>query len=62
MNKSSQAITAAEMEERLGAQMTAAARRVRLARHRFETDLRTGAICAALEQIGRVHELRGVFP
>jgi glutamate dehydrogenase (NAD(P)+) len=62
MNKSSQALTAAEMEERLGAQMTGAARRVRLARHRFETDLRTGAICAALEQIGRVHELRGVFP
>jgi hypothetical protein len=50
------------MEERLGLQMTEAARRVRLARHRFETDLRSAAIGSALEQISRVHQLRGVFP
>jgi len=62
MNKSSQQITATEMEQRLGQQMTDAARRVRLARHRFESDLRTAAICSALEQISRVHQLRGVFP
>jgi glutamate dehydrogenase (NAD(P)+) len=42
--------------------MILAARRTRLARHRFECDLRTAALCAAVEQIGRVHELRGVFP
>jgi hypothetical protein len=35
---------------------------VRLARHRFETDLRSAAIGSALEQISRVHQLRGVFP
>lgn len=62
LNKSSRQITATEMEERLGQQMTDAARRVRLARHRFESDLRTAAICSALEQISRVHLLRGVFP
>ena len=62
LNKSSTQITAAEMEERLGEQMTDAARRVRLARRRFESDLRTAAICSALEQISRVHQLRGVFP
>jgi glutamate dehydrogenase (NAD(P)+) len=62
MNKSSHQLTAAEMEERLGLQMSEAARRVRLARHRLETDLRSAAIGSALEQISRVHQLRGVFP
>ena len=62
MNKSSQQLTTADMEDRLGQQMTDAARRVRVARHRFESDLRSAAIGAALEQISRVHQLRGVFP
>ncbi len=62
MNKSSQTMTATEAEERLGQHMSDAARRVRIARHRFESDLRTAAICTALEQIERVHSLRGVFP
>ena len=62
LNKSSMQITATEMEERLGQHMTEAARRVRLARHRLESDLRTAAIGSALEQISRVHQLRGVFP
>jgi glutamate dehydrogenase (NAD(P)+) len=62
MNKGSQIWTTTEVEERLSQQMILAARRVRLARHRFECDLRTAALCAAIENIGRVHELRGVFP
>jgi glutamate dehydrogenase (NAD(P)+) len=62
LNKSSGQITATEMEERLGQHMTDAARRVRLARHRLESDLRTASIGSALEQISRVHQLRGVFP
>ena len=62
MNKGSQIWSATEVEERLSQQMILAARRTRLARHRFECDLRTAALCAAVEQIGRVHELRGVFP
>jgi hypothetical protein len=35
---------------------------VKLARHRYECDLRTAAMCAALEQIGRVYEVRGIWP
>jgi glutamate dehydrogenase (NAD(P)+) len=37
-------------------------RRVRAARTRHECDLRTAAYCAALERIGKIYELRGVFP
>jgi hypothetical protein len=42
--------------------MTLAARRVRVARTRYECDLRTAALCASLERIGKIYELRGVFP
>jgi hypothetical protein len=42
--------------------MSFAARRVRLARIKYECDWRTAALAAALEQISRVYELRGVFP
>ncbi len=38
------------------------ARRMRAARERFDTDWRTAAYAAAMEHIGRVYELRGVFP
>ena len=43
-------------------QMTLATRRVRVARARYECDLRTAALCAGLERLGRIYELRGVFP
>lgn len=43
-------------------QVTLAARRVRVARARYECDARTAALCASLERIGKVYELRGVFP
>lgn len=43
-------------------QMTLAARRVRVARARYECDLRTAATCSALERIGKIYEIRGVFP
>ncbi|MFM7050830.1 MAG: Glu/Leu/Phe/Val family dehydrogenase [Planctomycetota bacterium] len=43
-------------------QVTLAARRVRVARARYECDMRTAALCASLERIGKVYELRGVFP
>ena len=46
----------------VGGRMVAAARRVKLARHRYECDLRTAAACAALEQIARVYEVRGIWP
>ena len=42
--------------------MVMAARRVKLARHKYECDMRTASFCAAIEQIGKVYDLRGVFP
>jgi glutamate dehydrogenase (NAD(P)+) len=42
--------------------MMLALRRVRAARARYECDLRMAAYCAALERIGKIYELRGVFP
>lgn len=42
--------------------MFAAAQRTKLASHRYECDLRTAAYLAALENIGKVYRLRGIFP
>jgi len=39
-----------------------ATRRVKLARIEHECDMRTASYCAALEQIGKVYDLSGVFP
>ena len=61
-NKSSVYWTAEEVDDRLNQHMVMAARRTKLARHKYECDMRTAAYCAALEQIGKVYELRGVFP
>jgi glutamate dehydrogenase (NAD(P)+) len=51
-----------EVDEELRRAMTLAARRVKLARIRYECDWRTAALCASCERLGRVYELRGVFP
>ncbi len=51
-----------EVDAHIRRQMTLAARRVCVARMRYECDLRTAAICASLERIGKIYELRGVFP
>jgi glutamate dehydrogenase (NAD(P)+) len=61
-NKSSVYWTDDEVDERLNTHMVLAARRVTLARVKYESDMRTAAYCAALEQIGKVYDLRGVFP
>lgn len=61
-NRTSVAWTAAQVRESLAETMVAAARRVKLARHRYECDWRTAASCAALEQLARVYELRGIWP
>jgi glutamate dehydrogenase (NAD(P)+) len=42
--------------------MVMAARRTKLALHKYECDMRTAAYCAAIEQIGKVYDLRGVCP
>ncbi|MSR41043.1 MAG: Glu/Leu/Phe/Val dehydrogenase [Phycisphaerales bacterium] len=51
-----------EVEEHVLRQALLAARRVRVSRMKHECDWRVAAQCAALERIGRVYELRGVFP
>ncbi len=61
-NRSATSWTATEVSESLAETMVAAARRVKLARHRYECDLRTAANCAALEQIARIYDLRGIWP
>jgi glutamate dehydrogenase (NAD(P)+) len=61
-NKSSVYWTAEEVDAKLNNHMVMAARRTKLARHKYECDMRTAAYCAAIEQIGKVYDLRGVFP
>jgi glutamate dehydrogenase (NAD(P)+) len=61
-NKSCVYWTAEEVDTKLNKHMVMAARRTKLARHKYECDMRTAAYCAAIEQIGKVYDLRGVFP
>jgi glutamate dehydrogenase (NAD(P)+) len=61
-NKSSLYWSAEEVDERLRKHMVLAARRVKLARVKYECDSRTASYCAALEQIAKVYDQRGVFP
>jgi len=50
------------VDDHIRKRLSLAVRRVRVARARHECDLRTAAYCAALERIGKIYELRGVFP
>ncbi len=50
------------VDEELNRHMVLAARRTQLAKHRYDTDMRTAAYIAALEQIASVYQLRGIFP
>lgn len=61
-NRLSTTWSAEDVEEELARSMTLAARRVKLARIRYECDWRAAALCAACERIGKVYDLRGVFP
>ena len=54
--------TTAQFDKEIEQAMVLATRRMKLARMRFECDWRTAAYAAALEHLGRVYELRGVFP
>ena len=54
--------TTAQFDKEIEQSMVLATRRMKLARMRFECDWRTAAYAAALEHLGRVYELRGVFP
>lgn len=61
-NKSCVRWDAEEVDAALNRHMVTAARRTKLMRQRYKTDTRTAAFIAALENIGKVYELRGIFP
>lgn len=50
------------VDQQLHRHMSDAATRVKAAARHFKCDLRTASYCAALEQIGKVYRLRGIFP
>lgn len=50
------------VDRELRKHMTRAAQHVKTAARAFRCDMRTAAHCAALEQIGKVYQLRGIFP
>lgn len=54
--------SSAEFDREIEQTIVLATRRMKLARMRFECDWRTAAYAAALEHLGRVYELRGIFP
>lgn len=50
------------VDDELKKLMYASAQRVKLYAHRYDCDLRTAAYAAALDNIGQVYAIRGIFP
>ncbi len=61
-NRQAESWDLARVDEELRRHMFAAAQRVKLMAHRFRTDLHTAAFLAALDQVGKVYAVRGIFP
>jgi glutamate dehydrogenase (NAD(P)+) len=61
-NKSNVHWDAEEVDKELNRHMVSAARRTVAARNKFKCDMRTAAYIAALENIGNVYKIRGIFP
>jgi len=61
-NRLAETWEAEQVDQALRRHMFAAAQRVKLAANRFNCSLRQAAYCAALEHIGRVYNIRGIFP
>ncbi|MBY0587700.1 Glu/Leu/Phe/Val dehydrogenase [bacterium] len=61
-NRQAETWPLAEVDTRLRQTMQSAAERVKASAKRFGCDLRTAAYCAALEHVGTVYQLRGIFP
>jgi glutamate dehydrogenase (NAD(P)+) len=61
-NKTQQIWDLEKVDDELNRHMVQAARRVQLARQKFCVPMRTAAYIAALERIGQVYALRGIFP
>ncbi len=61
-NKSCTTWDEEKVDRELNKYMVNAARRTVQARQKFNCDMRTAAYIAALEQIGKVYAVRGIFP
>lgn len=61
-NKSCVTWDAEEVDQALNRHMVSAARRTTQARQKYNVDMRTASYIAALENIGKVYKLRGIFP
>ena len=61
-NRLAETWDADRVDDELSRYMYAAAQRTKLAAYRYECDLRTASFLAALEHIGKVYNLRGIFP
>ena len=61
-NRHAETWNAETVDRQLREHMTAASGRVKLAAHRYGCDMRTATYCAALEHIGKVYKVRGIFP
>jgi glutamate dehydrogenase (NAD(P)+) len=61
-NRQAETWEAEVVDRQLKKHMVTAARHVMAAAKQYKCDLRTAAYCAALEQIGKVYRIRGIFP
>ncbi len=61
-NRTNQYWDGERVDEELNRHMVMAARRTVLARQRYDVDMRTAAYIGALEHIGKVYQMRGIFP
>jgi len=61
-NKSSVVWSAEQVDRELNRHMVLAARRTLSFREKYNVDLRTAAFAAALDHIGSVYKVRGIFP
>jgi len=61
-NRQAEQWDAEVVDRQLKKQMISAARRVTAAARTFQCDMHTASYCAALEHVGEVYKLRGIFP
>jgi len=61
-NKTSHMWDEVKVDEELNRIMVMAARRTLLAKQKYDVSLRSAAYCSALEHIGDVYKVRGIFP
>ncbi|MFN0133144.1 MAG: glutamate dehydrogenase, partial [Phycisphaerales bacterium] len=61
-NKTSTTWNLETVDRKLNEHMVAAAKRTIKARERYGCDMRTAAYIAAMDQIAKAYEIRGIFP